>query len=536
MVDRRGFLKAAAGAGAVAALGAGCSVPDALRSPAYDAPPNGTAFTLGVASGLQSPTAVVLWTRPDPTQVADLADIGWELYADPELADLVTQGSATSGPDTDYCVKVLVDGLAPDTSYWYRFVAAEGASPVGRARTLPAADASPDSLRLAFCSCQAWGEGWYNAWAGMAAEDVDAVVFLGDYIYESAGATPGRDIRRDTAGDAVDLPSYRAKYRLYRSDPLLQRAHAAHPFVPIRDDHEVSDNYNSYDATIGQPARTQAAYRTWFEYMPVMPIDGTQIYRTLGWGDLGELFLLDTRQYRDIQAGGEEAHGPGLGAGDVVAQAVAPGRSIMGATQRQWLLDNLDESQSSGVAWKLIANQVMISPVRPVDLDTPSLRRLDPEMPEHNGVFINMDSWDSYQWERDLLLGHLADGGIADVAFLTGDIHSFWQSTLRADYDDPATPFVANEFVGGAISSAGPDLVGPVIGRDIEFAPLTWDPPFRYVDFRRNGYGIVECDASTMTVSYRTCDVLVLGAATSTSVTFRVNRGDTTPSMQIVTP
>jgi len=501
--------------------------------------PFDTPFTSGVLSGLHSDSEVVLWTRLDPTLAPGASSIRWQVALDPSMTSVVESGTVGVGPDRDFTAKVLVGGLQSDRSYWYRFLVEGASSRVGRARTLPRRGDDTKGLALAYGSCQRWGSGWYNAWRGIAAEDVDAVVWLGDYIYESGGSTGLGDVRRDTVGAADTLATYRAKYRLYRTDPLLQAGHAAHPFVPVWDDHEFVNNYVASDL-VRDAVRAREAYQAWFEYMPVWPIDGTQIYRRLRWGRLAELSMLDTRQYRDRQANGfnpDPEVRPILGVGPVVAEAAQTGRTILGAAQRQWLLDGLDDAQDDDVTWKLIGNQVMISPVRPIDLDDDFFRALDPSLPRHNGVYVNMDSWDSYFWERDLLLGSLAERRIDNVSFLTGDIHMFWQSTLSADYDDPRSPKVANEFVGGGISSAGLSAVGnDDLSRAIEDLATQWSPAYRYCDFRRNGYGVVRATEESMSVSFRTTRVKEQNVPVSTSVRFDLAPGNPVPVLTRLDP
>jgi len=537
-MNRRGFLRAGAGgAGALWLGGSGLTVVGCTPSPAYNPPANGTPFTLGVLSGLHSASEVVLWTRLEPSLAPGATAVTWEIATDPGMGTIVESGEVTVDGSADWTAKVLVGGLAADRSYWYRFAVGGLTSPVGRARTLPSAGSSPDRLRLAFASCQNWGSGWYNAWAGIVAEDVDAVVWLGDYIYESGGSAIA-SVRKDPVGSVDDLAGYRAKYQLYRSDPLLQAGHAAHPFVPVWDDHEFENDYNRI--TIAQnPQRAQDAYRAWFEYMPVWPIDGTRIHRSLSWGRLAEIPLLDTRQYRDRQPNGFQ--GPDvdsyIGAGEVLVEAALPNRTILGTAQRDWLFERLGAAQADGVRWKLIGNQVMIAPVRPIDLDTPELRQLFPDLPRHNGLFVNMDSWDGYQWERDLLLARLADERIADVSFLTGDIHTFWQASIRADFDDPTSPIVANEYVGGSISSSGPNVIdNDDFGIFIEEATRNWSPAFRYSDFRRNGYGLLDATPDTLDISFRTTRVKTLGTPVATSVAFGTTPGSPVPSLTAVNP
>lgn len=507
-------------------------------APVYTPSPNGTPFTSGVLSGLHSPTEVVLWTRLDPDMAGGSATIDWGVSTTPDMSDVVAAGPVAVGPGADWTAKVLVGGLDPDRSYWYQFGAGDLRSPIGRARTLPAANAEPHRMRLAFGSCQLWTSGWYNAWAGIAAEDVDAVLWLGDYIYESASTIPGPwVVRPDTVGAADTLDTYRAKYKLYRSDPLLQRGHAAHPFVPVWDDHEFVNNCNRF-SVLEEADRAAAAYQAWFEYMPVWPIDGTRIHRSHRWGRLAEISMLDTRQYRDRPAGYVSPDdSPIVGFGPSVAEAGQPGRTILGDAQRQWLLDGLSGAQDDGVRWKVIGNQVMIAPTRIVDLDTPELRAAFPDLPRHNGLYLNLDSWDSYFWERDLILAHLADQRIDNVSFLTGDIHSFWQASMRADYDDDTSPVVANEFVGGSVSSPAANLVGSDdLGYFIERQARSWSPAFNYADHRRNGYGLVDATPDSMDVTFRVTRVQNLGHHVGTSVRFGLTPGDPTPVLDRINP
>ncbi|MFN8051035.1 MAG: alkaline phosphatase D family protein [Acidimicrobiales bacterium] len=534
-VDRRDFLRLGALGAAGAAglwLPTGCAPP-----PRYQPPSNGTPFSCGVLSGLHSPTEVVLWTRLDPELAPGATSVAWELATDAGLSNVVASGTHEVGPAADFTAKVLVGGLDPDRSYWYRFSVANGPSPIGRARTLPTPEATTP-LRVAFSSCQKWTSGWYTAWGGIANEDVDAVLWLGDYIYESgASPTPG-DVRLDTVGTANDLDSYRAKYRLHRSDPLLQAGHAAHPFVPIWDDHEFKNNYNRTDL-LTDAARAAAAYRVWFEYMPVMPIDGTRIHRNLRWGTTADITLLDTRQYRDRQANGflPDDQEAGLGIGQVVAEAVQPGRTILGESQRQWLLDGLDDAQADGVVWKLIANQVMIAPWRILDLDEPLLNQLNPTAPRHDGIYLNMDSWDSYMWERDVVLGHLADNDISNVSFLTGDVHMFFQSSLRANFDDDTSPFVANEFVGGAVSSQAIQILrNDDVSLALENIWRGFNPGFRYCDFRRNGYAVVDATHDAMSVTYRAVRVFEPNQPVASTVRFTLTPGNPTPVTEGLIP
>ena len=180
---------------------------------------------------------------------------------------------------------------------------------------------------------------------------------------------------------------------------------------------------------------------------------------------------------------------------------------MLGGAQRSWLLDRLGAAQGDGVAWKLIGNQVMISPIRIIDLDEPYVRSMVDDLPRHAGVYINFDDWDGYQVERDLLLDHIAQEGVANVGVLTGDIHSFWQSGVRQDFDDARSPVVLQEFVCGSISSRGADFTGD-LAPELARAVRTARPGFRFVDLTRRGYGLVELTPEHARVEFQRVDAL----------------------------
>lgn len=499
-LSRRDLLRAGVGGAGLITFGAatGCA-------PLYVPPSNGSAFSLGVVSGLHAPDAVVLWTRLDPALASGRTDVTWKVATDAAMTNVVRSGSASADPSRDHTVKVLADGLQPDRSYWYRFEVDGNPSPVGRARTTPLADASVSSLRLATASCQNWGQGWYHAWASIAADDVDAVLWLGDYIYESV--TPGPlAVRDDPIGMSRTLEQYWAKYRLYRSDPNLQAGHAAHPLVPIWDDHEFVNDCNRH-TNEAFPERARAAYQAWFDYMPVWPIDGTRIYRSIRWGDLAVIAMLDSRQYRDHPANGFAGVGvePLVGLGEVIRESNLEGRSMLGHAQRGWLVDTIDEADEQGVRWKLLGNQLMMTPTRAIDLDDPALRSLFPDLTRNDGLYINLDSWNSYLWERQYLLDHWHQRRIPGITVLTGDVHSFWTARQRIDPEDRFSPVVASEYVTGSVSSTTPNILGTdEFASFLEQGPINWTPQFDYVNFRDHGYGLVDVSRDRLEVRYRT--------------------------------
>lgn len=515
-MDRRELLRWGAGGSLAAVAGAATSC-------APEPAPPDRVFAQGVASGLHSDTEVVLWSRAAPERSGGTGDLLWEVATDETFSGVVANGTVHAGEGSDHTVKVLVGGLAPDRSYAYRFRHPGEDSPVGRARTLPAPGAQVSSLRLAFASCQAYDAGYYTAWREVARSDLDAVLFLGDYIYESPLVNLLGSARSgDTFEEATTLEGYRAKYRIYKADPDLRAAHAAHPFVPIWDDHEVA---NDYDARIfaQDPARVAGAYRAWFEYQPVWPSSGTRIHRDLGWGDLGHVFMLDGRQYRDAHRDGA----PPVGVMPITRHETEPGRSLLGDQQRKWLLDGLSAA-STASTWKIIGNPVMIAPRRVLDLDFPELRAANPDHLPHAGLYTDaaFDSWDGFVWERRQLLGHLADAGVSDTVFVTGDYHSFWQAALVPDFDDGDSPVVANEFAAGAVSSGGGALNENLLFGGAHNGP--YQPGFNFVDGSHNGYGVLEADHGAMTVTFLAHDARSSSAVPTPRARFTLEAGDPT--------
>jgi alkaline phosphatase D len=238
-----------------------------------------------------------------------------------------------------------VAGLRAGRWYWYRFLAAGAASPVGRTRTAPASAATPERLRLILASCQNWEHGYFHAWRHAAAESADAVCFVGDYIYEYR-ANPRRPLQARPHQDwaAVTLDQYRDRYALYKTDADLQAAHAAAPWIMTWDDHEVVNDYAADRPEIlaQQPqflARRAAAYQAFWEHTPMRRAhkpagpDAT-IYRRLGWGKLARLHVVDDRQYRDYQSCAK----PELGGGSTTvgadcADRTRPERTMLGTPQ-----------------------------------------------------------------------------------------------------------------------------------------------------------------------------------------------------------
>ena len=436
MLDRRRFLEFAAALGAAPL--AACST--ATVRPRF----SGEPFALGVASGYPRPDGMVLWTRL--THLADPASVAvrWEIAEDEAMRRVVASGSAEASAAWAHSVHVEAGGLAPDRWYWYRFTAGDARSPVARTRTAPAPGAVA-RLRFAFASCQQYEQGWFTAHRLLAAEDLDLVAFLGDYIYESSW---GRDhVRKHDAGEPLTLADYRARYALYKSDPDLQKSHHAFPWILTWDDHEVDNDYANDRAEDGMPreaflARRAAAYRAFYEHQPLpasMRPSGPdmRIYTTLAWGRTAAFHVVDDRQYRDPQVCPSKPGGSTVVDPSVCRAIADPSRTLLGAAQEAWLERQL---AASGAAWNILAQQTLMA-----QLD----RKLGPERQ------FWTDGWDGYPAARRKLLSYLGERKIANPVVIGGDVHMHWVADLKPDFDDARSPVVASEFCGTSITSQG---------------------------------------------------------------------------------
>ena len=476
----------------------------ALPARAANAPPS-DPFTLGVASGDPLPEGVVIWTRLAPLPFEPAGGlpavdfpVKWQIAEDERFTRIVKEGTATAAAGYGHSVHVDVRGLEPGRDYHYRFRAGRHISPAGRTRTAPAKTAKPSRLRFAIASCQNYTDGWYNAHRHLAGEDLDVLFFLGDYIYEGAVNSTGGSRHDATlrlpdtfelATDTLDL--YRMRYALYRTDPDLQAAHAAFPWALTWDDHEVQDNYAGTVSRFDiRPADFRAqradAYRAYWENQPLrrprQPNGADMsLYRRLRFGDLADVYILDTRQHRADQACGD-----GVRAG--CAQRDDPGRTLLGAAQRDWLLDGMTRS---GARWNLLAQQVMMMELR---YGGPAGR-------------LDMDKWDGYRPDRRAVLDTAAR--VPGTVVLTGDIHYHYAADLRADFSRPDTPAVAVELVGTSITSGGD---GSESTRNLD-QQREHNPHVRLADARR---GYVRCE---LTRDLLRADFRVLAGVTGREAT-----------------
>lgn len=521
-LSRRGFL--AAGAGMVVAAcsgddgdGAG-STTTTTPSTTTGAAPTTTStttttttvptpeltsnpFTLGVASGDPLPDAVVIWTRlavdpmaGDGAIPAGAAPVGWEVATDEAFTSVVAEGTFTTTAEHGHSVHVDVTGLDAATAHWYRFTIGEWTSPVGRTRTAPEPGATVDGLRFAVANCSAWKSGYFTAFRHIAEEDVDAVFFVGDYIYELESG----NFRQHDLPNPFGLDEYRNYYAIARLEPECAAAHAAHPWIVTWDDHEVEDNYAAWepggiaealddDARAVFRDRRIAAYQAWWEFMPVRtgpPVDGElRIYRDFAFGDLAKVVVIDDRQYRSpiVQGEGDGNLPRPFGGGPQLEGTFDDSRTMLGAEQEAWV----EGSLVSDATWTLLVQQTLMAEVD--------------RAPDDPAKGYSMDAWDGYAAPRERLLGYVHDQGIENFVVLGGDIHTSAVADLHTSYREPDAPMVGTEFVAPSITSL--ELLLP------EFVEGSRSNPHIHLyETQDRGYLLVDVTADALVAHYRWVD------------------------------
>lgn len=416
-------------------------VGDERISPASTTPLQQDPFGLGVASGEPAADGVVLWTRlmnldDDPTATHA---VRWELASDAEFRTIVRTGDATALSQLGHSVHVELQGLEPAREYWYRFHAGDATSPVGRTRTAPAPGSIPDELQFTFVSCQHYERGWYTGYRHMVDEAPELIIHLGDYIYEDGPGLRTDIVRRHDTLEPRTLDEYRQRYALYKSDPLLQAAHATAPWVFTPDDHEVDNDWAGINNTEGDALdvfmeRRAAAFQALYENLPMRQSavprgPEADLHRRLDFGDLMQLHVLDTRQHRTLQPCGGRRAAP-------CDERFAEGQTILGDAQRAWLLDGLGRSTAR---YNVLANQVFMAQL----------------VEGTDELTLPMDKWDGYPNDRQQVMQTLADRRPSNPIVVTGDLHTNWVNDLKLDFDRPDSPTVGTEFAGTAISSSG---------------------------------------------------------------------------------
>ncbi|MGB5351408.1 MAG: alkaline phosphatase D family protein [Polyangiales bacterium] len=496
--SRREILKGMGAAGITPLLISACSssggdggtmLPELPELPVYQwdgpiGPEN--LFEHGVASGDPLPEGVILWTRVTP-EASEPVEVWWEMALDEGFLERTAQGTFTTDASRDYTVKVDVPGLIWGRNYFYRFAVQGRWSPTGRTRLAPKGNGATQ-LRFGVCSCSNYGFGYFHAYRHMAARaDLDAIVHLGDYTYEYQNGqypTFEEQLRPvEPENETVTLEDYRIRLSLYRRDPDLQECHRQHPFIVVWDDHETANNSwmggaDNHDPETEGPwsDRLAAGRQAFFEWIPIRENSGQQLYRTLKYGDLADIIMLDTR----IE-GREQQFSAIVAPSDAALPA-----NIISAEQEAWLQDQLVNSTAK---WRVIGNQVIVS-------------LLQLSNPDGTTSIINTDLWHGYPEGRERLLTFFRTNDISNTVFITGDVHSSWaiDVTFGDGSYDPATRdgAICGEFVAPGITAPNSPALAGLANRV--------GPQIRYQEGESNGYFVLDVQADKVQADWYLLD------------------------------
>jgi alkaline phosphatase D len=427
-------------------------------------------FYHGVASGDPLPDRVIIWTRVTPdSNFTGSITVNWKMATDTSLSNVVKSGTFITNEDRDYTVKIDVDGLQPNQWYYYEFETNGRKSLIGRTRTAPSGNI--DSLRFAIVSCSSWDYGYFNSYGRIdERNDIDAVLHLGDYIYEYPLNT-SRVRQHEPSNEIVTLSDYRIRHSQYKLDPQLRKAHQQYPFITVWDDHETANDSYKDGAENHQPAtegdwyiRKNNGVRAYKEWMPIRepdPNDTIRIWRQFTWGNLLNLMMIDTRLYdRDQQVA---ANSPNLN--DTT-------RQMIGAVQRAWLENQLSNSTQK---WNIIGQQVMFAPLKVLN------------------QIVNADQWDGYPAERNRVINFIMDNNIPNPVILTGDIHTAWANDIPYQNYNGTTGAgsMGVEFVTTSVTSPGADFISNLssFGNSVI---KSQNPHMKFIDLTRRGYLILD--------------------------------------------
>ena len=479
-------------------------------------------FALGVASGSPTHDSVVLWTRLIDNDIGFFSAsfdskaiaVRWEVADDDKFSRIVQSGQHLAVGELAHSVHVELQNLQPDRWYFYRFMAGDAVSAVGKTRTFPKAGAAADKMRIAYASCQRWETGYFSAYKHMQAEKLDAVLFLGDYIYEYPGQIGSLRYPKANSniGFVISLDDYRSRYAQYKSEQDLQDMHAACPWLMTWDDHEVQNDYANLQAGYSTMAdifsnsdhfaeRRAAAYQAYYEHMPIRAASLTQslaglamgaemrIYSRVDFGKLATFYMLDCRQYRDAQV----CNAPGAAVSGQVnpeecASWLDPQRTMLGEPQELWLRNEFDKSRQGGGVWNVMGQ--------------PSLFGQRDNKPGEGQSFWN-DGWDGYSAARARMTNVLQKNAVKNPVFLGGDVHENWVGYVKSDYAQTAvakaTAPIGVEFCGTSITSTSSNVARTA-------ARLAENPHFVFADAKSRGYGVVEFTPKQLTTTLRVVD------------------------------
>lgn len=464
---------------------------------------NRYSFRHGVASGDPLADGVIIWTRVSGAS-GEAVRVDWQVGSDEHMQSVLRQGHVTTGERRDYTVKVDVRELPPGTQLFYRFTVNDVVSTIGVTRTLPAGNV--DAVRLAVVSCASYPTGYFHVYREVASrDDIDAVIHLGDYIYEYGQGGYATEYAEqlgrvpDPAHELLSLQDYRSRHAQYRTDADLQAMHAAHPVIAVWDDHEiVNDGWRKGSADHSDDEgrwgkRRDAAIQSYFEWMPIRGEargKRTRIFRQFHFGTLLSLIMLDTRFYgRDEQPRVTTE----MSIDEIYRVLGDPKRRMLGARQEKWLREALAGDRTS--TWQIIGQQVLASPLKSPDLEP----LLDPEGSSsvaqevldynialsRNNPPLLIDTWDGYAAARDDLLTDLKELARNPVV-VSGDLHTSIAGNLLRDGDE--TP-VAVEFMTGSVTSPGfAEYLPERFPGALRDATLELNPNLKYMETDRRGW------------------------------------------------
>lgn len=530
--SRRGFFTRS---GTALVAGAAVAAGPAAASPALSKPETRTVFQHGVASGDPLHDRVILWTRVSSAAPAATTAVTWVIARDPALRDVVAKGVFRTDATRDHTVKVDATGLRPATTYYYVFNALGQRSPVGRTRTLPVGDAV-QRLRLAVVSCSNHAAGYFNAYRQIARRaDLDAVVHLGDYLYEYGPDVYGSLRVPEPPYEMVSLSDYRRRHAQYKADADSQAMHRQHPLIAIWDDHETTNDAwrdgaeNHTEGAEGTwTQRVNEALKAYDEWMPVRlpdPMAPRRQQRAFRFGNLLDLAMLEERLQARSQQLPATIPVPGLGNGFIQAGPfLDPARTLLGAEQEAWLAARL---RTSPARWKMLGQGVMFA----------HLKIVAAPLAAGGGVFVNSDQWDGYQPARDriysILKGDVENPAVGNCVVLTGDIHSGWACDLTQDPNNPqpasggydATTGEGSravEFVTTSVSSPG---LNDPNGSTAAFLRSV-NPHIKYVDLNRRGYNLLDVTPARVVCEFWTVDTVAAVSEVQTlNAVFEVQDG-----------
>lgn len=425
---------------------------------------SGGEFLHGVASGEPATDGFLIWSRITPaTGTTGSATLTYEVATDQGFSNIVSTGTTETGAYRDWTVKTDVTGLKPGKRYFYRFKTSNATSPTGRSKTLP--KGSIDSVRFAAVSCSNYAFGFFNVYDAIAKrDDIDAVIHLGDYIYEYSTAGYGGDVSKQIGREhvpdkeIVTLDDYRLRHAQYKSDAGSIAMHRAHPLIPIWDDHETTNNSwengaENHDLSEGDwDVRRAAALRAYYEWMPVRdPAPGTaaeSLLRDFQWGDMVTLATLETRLMARSEQLEYSVIGPSLATPEGLEKfktvdLVDEGRELLGHPQIKRLSKTMTKSVAAGTRWRVIANQIIMAEVMAPNLtplaNSPAIAEIAKVFPpimdfialSTLDIPLNTDAWDGYPAARDRFYASMQEAGSSDLIVLTGDTHEWWANELR---------------------------------------------------------------------------------------------------------